>query len=55
MIRSISLFFGLALLTDIGLALGVEQENWVQWRGPTADGVAGSEARPPLNSTVVGQ
>jgi outer membrane protein assembly factor BamB len=26
----------------------VHSEDWVQWRGPTADGVAGVTAKPPL-------
>ena len=25
-----------------------ELENWLHWRGPTGDGVAGSDARPPV-------
>ena len=25
-----------------------ETENWVQWRGPTADGIASPSARPPV-------
>ena len=28
--------------------LANEFENWTQWRGPTADGVAGTNAKPPL-------
>ena len=27
---------------------GVKAENWVQWRGPTADGIASPTANPPL-------
>lgn len=27
---------------------GVNAENWVQWRGPTADGIASPTANPPL-------
>ncbi len=27
----------------------VHSEDWVQWRGPTADGIAGKKAQPPLH------
>ena len=29
-----------------------DEENWSQWRGPTADGRAGSKARPPIHWDV---
>ena len=30
------------------LSLPSRASNWVQWRGPTADGVAARDSRPPL-------
>ncbi len=45
-IRKLSSVF---LLTGmICFATTSSAEDWVQWRGPTADGVAASGARPPL-------
>jgi outer membrane protein assembly factor BamB len=38
----------LCLCTLTCLPSAAKAENWSQWRGPTADGVAGSKARPPL-------
>ena len=43
-------FLGLAILgVNVNQpTLANEPENWTQWRGPTADGVASSKAKPPL-------
>ncbi len=49
MIKSTSVFFSFVLSSVLALAFEAETENWVQWRGPTADGVAGDGARPPLH------
>ncbi|MDZ4850554.1 MAG: PQQ-binding-like beta-propeller repeat protein [Pirellulaceae bacterium] len=42
------IFLVLAIVI-VDLANGNASENWMQWRGPTADGVAGMQARPPLH------
>ncbi len=44
----------LAILATLALpiasvSLGNDVDNWPHWRGPTADGVASSNAKPPLN------
>jgi outer membrane protein assembly factor BamB len=40
----------LALMTILfTVALAPSADNWPSWRGPTADGIASADARPPLN------
>ena len=46
--KSISICNSLFLLCVASVTNGAELDNWVQWRGPTADGVAAERARPPL-------
>ncbi len=38
----------LLMIEIVFLSSRIYSEDWVQWRGPTADGNAGDEARPPL-------
>ena len=43
--------FSFVFVLLMGCVLAMEAnggENWMQWRGPTADGVAGGNAKPPL-------
>jgi outer membrane protein assembly factor BamB len=39
---------GFFLLTNGSFTWASEPENWVHWRGPTLDGVAGIAAKPPV-------
>jgi outer membrane protein assembly factor BamB len=41
--------FSAFLTIILAFAAIVQAEDWVQWRGPTADGIAGNQARPPLH------
>ncbi len=43
--------FSFVFVVLMGCVIAMEAnggENWMQWRGPTADGVAGGNAKPPL-------
>jgi outer membrane protein assembly factor BamB len=41
-------WFLLLVMEIVCLPSPIHSEDWVQWRGPTADGNAGEKARPPL-------
>ncbi len=44
-----ALSFVFVVLMDCGIPVEANGgENWTHWRGPTADGVAGGNAKPPL-------
>ena len=42
------LIFAIVSCCLIRSAMAADSENWKQWRGPTADGVASANAKPPL-------
>ena len=42
------LVFAIVSCCLIRSAMAADSENWTQWRGPTADGVASANAKPPL-------
>ena len=50
LLSKIEKLLGLAILLSYANQpmLGNDLENWTQWRGPTADGVASTNAKPPL-------
>lgn len=52
-VKAFAVAYALATLVDFVLAaddsvIRTRTENWMQWRGPTADGLAGSQANPPI-------
>ena len=46
--RTFSVVVFLCLLGSKLVSIANGGENWTQWRGPTADGIAGQNAKPPL-------